>query len=1173
MQLKKIQLAGFKSFVDSTTLHMDAGVIGIVGPNGCGKSNVIDAVRWVMGEMSARSLRGDNMADVIFNGSTDRKPVGKASVELVFDNSDKTLDGPYGVYTDIAVKRQLSRDGRSDYSINGQTCRRRDITDIFLGTGLGSKSYSIIEQGMVTRIIEARPEDLRLFVEEASGISRYRERRRETELRIRHTRENLSRIEDIRTELDVQLRRLERQAKAAERYRQLKREGRSLEAQLYAVQWRQLSTSLDAEKEQESAIEERLAIRGRAVEDATGEIEEIRGRQRDTQQDVNKAQADFYQVESEVSNIRSRIQHARDGLESTRTEHERLTQSVQDAEQQLVQEQHRLKGHIEQIQLLEPDLAKIREQEQEYGGELLEAEQALTDWQVRWDDFAVRAGEPDRAKEGHSARILEIERHIEKLGTRRGRVEKEVRRIEAESKQIEIEFLLTEIESGEKDWQDCQSGLAQLDCTIATKRNELRAATAQVEDIREQLQQARVQLASLEELQATARNESSEEVRDLLEQHGFSSMPRLIDLLEVNPGWELAVDAVLGHRAGALTVTSLDEVTALAKEFVESGVAFRIGTSASFLYGTGGNSGTLASQVRSSRIDVRRLFGKVILANSVDEAMQRRGQLEPGACLVTQSGVVVDADGYRFYSSNDLTSGVLTRDLQIKKLATEIDGLEGQQQRRRQQVELIENALHEQDDSRTALRHELGELSVNRAELEKNLGRSESRITQAEARRRELDIELSELVESEAQDNALLTEAQQAHREAIDAIQAFEQQRPLLIDNRDRTQSQLEETRQKVASATEQRHGIELTAGKLTAARESASGNIERLNVSLQEMRERQLRLVDELARAEDPDSIFGPELTGLEQRRVNVEASLAEHRDKLEKLEQQHSEKEQQRAEIERSVASIREELEARRMARQEIVLRRENTEQRIRELGEPLEQVLENIDEELDEGIVSEHLDKVNKGLERIGAVNLVAIDEFKEQSERKETIDRQYEDLLEAIAQLEAAIAKIDKETKDRFQNTFNALNENFKSLFPLMFGGGAAELQLTDDDLLTTGVVVTAQPPGKRNTSIALLSGGEKTMTAVALLFSLFRLNPAPFCLLDEVDAPLDDANVERYCRLLRELAKHTQLIFITHNKITMETAEVLTGVTMGEPGVSRLVSVDIDQALSLAAAQQ
>ncbi len=1173
MQLKKIHLAGFKSFVDSTTLHMDAGVIGIVGPNGCGKSNVIDAVRWVMGEMSARSLRGENMADVIFNGSTNRKPVGKASVELVFDNSDKTLEGPYGVYTEIAVKRQLSRDGRSDYSINGQTCRRRDITDIFLGTGLGSKSYSIIEQGMVTRIVEARPEDLRLFVEEASGISRYRERRRETELRIRHTRENLSRIEDIRSELDVQLRRLERQAKAAERYRKLKREGRSLEAQLYAVQWRQLSASLDEEKTQEAAIEQRLKERTEAVEQAAEGIERIRQLQKDAQEKVSQAQADFYQVESEVSNIRSRIQHARDGLENTRTEHERLTQSVEDAENQLQNDSARLQAYVAQFEELEPNVETIKRDEQDLGGELLEAEQGLTDWQSRWDDFAVRAGEPDRAREGHGVRILELERHLEKLASRRARIENESRRLEAQSQQVEIGFLKTEVENGEKNWVSRERQLAQLDTTIIGKRNELREVVRRADEVREQLERKRARITSLTELQASARNEASEDVRAVMDQHGLSSLPRLIDLLEVNPGWERAVDAVLGYRASAITVTSLDDLTDLAGDLQDSGLSFRIGTSASFLYGTAGNFGTLASKVRSSRIDVRRLFGKVRLADSVAEAMAQRRQLPEGGSVVTASGVVVDADGIRFHSSSDLASGLLTRDKQIKKLEAELQRVERTEARFRKQAELTEAALHAHDDQRTALRLELGELSRVRAEHEKNLGRSESRITQVEDRRRQLDNELTELAESEAQDNEALKESRAAYRDAVAAVEQFELQRPVLLEDRDRMQNQLEEIRKKVAVSTEKRHAAELAVGKLTASRESTSNNIERLNKSLAEMRERQQRLVEELAKAEDPERVFGPELAALETRRGSVEGLLAEHRSGLEKLEQEHAEQETKRAEIERSTGSIREELEARRMARQEIVLRRENTEERIRELGEDVQQVLENIDEELDEEVVSEHLDKVNRGLERIGAVNLVAIDEFKEQSERKDSIDRQYEDLLEAIAQLESAIAKIDKETKDRFKNTFDALNDNFKALFPLMFGGGAAELQLTDDDLLTTGVVVTAQPPGKRNTSIALLSGGEKTMTAVALLFSLFRLNPAPFCLMDEVDAPLDDANVERYCRLLKELANHTQLIFITHNKITMETAQLLTGVTMGEPGVSRLVSVDIDQALTLAAAQQ
>jgi len=1184
MRLKKIQVSGFKSFVDTTTLKMSADIIGVVGPNGCGKSNVIDAIRWVMGEMSAKNLRGSNMADVIFNGSVNRKPVGKASVELVFDNSDQSVEGPYGVFSEISVKRTLSRDGGSEYFVNNTAARRRDITDIFLGTGLGPRSYSIIEQGMVSRIIEARPDELRSFVEEASGVSKYKERRRETETRMRQTRDNLDRVDDIRRELDAQLRRLERQSQAAQRYREYRAEERQVRSELMSIRWQALTDSLDRFNDEAETISKDLESKSDEITAAQERSVELRVEQSECQESVNQAQAKFYQIGSEISNVESRIEHARETLESNRNEQTRLNTTVSETRAQLEQDRTELNLILSKTSALRPEVERGQELADGQTRETEEAETQWGSWQREWELFNEQAAAPDRASEVQQTRIDEISRHVQKLMERRDRLDDERNRIDTDRRQVSIGFLRDEVATGLKEWEDAESRLLAIDTNTADVRTTVRDLGERLQSERVALSENVARLQSLEEVQQALRGDNNAELTAELESRGLAHAPRLGDVLDVEFGWERAVDAVLGRLEAAIVVDSIEsqmrpgETTSVWDEHASSSAS----TGESGLAGSGvalierGQTDprtpfhSLAARCRSSQIDTAELFAGVYAAPTMSEALAIRERLLTGQCVVTRDGVILERTYVRLGRDGDAAGGMLEREHEMETLRQTIAKAETEVSLKAAALERAESQLSSLDIDRAATSRSIAELSRMNAEREGQLGRQETRDSELENRFKEIATEIEDIDRQIADDQAQMTTARHAFSEANQQKSDSDARKVAMLAARETLVAALAAAREKTASALDAKHRLELDYGRMLASRESIEGGITRLEDSLGSMTERLTELDEAVATAEDPDSRFGPELERLALARTEAEEQLKSLREKSAEIDETLAQNEQRRQVLDREAGVLREKLQNRQVARQEIVVRRQTVQEQIEGLGTDPETVLANLPEEADEDTWEDRLDTLSRKIDRIGPVNLVAIEEFEEQTERKELLDTQSEDLYKALEMLEGVMDKIDQETRQRFMDTFDALNANFKDFFPKLFGGGSAELRLTDDDVLTAGVSVMAQPPGKRNTTIALLSGGEKAMTAVSLLFSLFRLNPAPFCLLDEVDAPLDDANVERYCTLLKGLADHTQLIFITHNKITMEIADALLGVTMGEPGVSRLVSVDVDEAMALAA---
>ncbi len=1166
MRLKKIKLSGFKSFVDPTTIPINGDLIGIVGPNGCGKSNVIDAVRWVMGESSAKHLRGDSMSDVIFSGSNTRKPVGKASVELIFDNSSGTAPGQYAAYAEISIQREVARDGQSDYFLNKTRCRRKDITDIFLGTGLGPRAYSIIEQGMVTRIIEAKPEDLRVFFEEAAGISKYKERRRETENRIKHTRENLARVQDIRKELETQLQRLQRQSRAAARYKELKQQERLLRAQLLSLRWQSLNERI-AEHDRRLAAEE-TALEGviaeqRAIE---AEIEKIRARQTEAGDHFNAVQAQFYSLSGEISSTEQAIQHARETQQQRLREQQQVNQSWQEADLHLRSDKERCAQLSQSLEALQPKLASLSAERAHTGEDLKRAESAMHEWQNSWDKFAELTAESAKTLAIQRERIRQLEQQGILLIERRTRLEEEAGAISQELNNENAEAFRRQVSERDKLYEAQASRLEQLEEQSRQTRARQEEAVSQLEELRGRGQQTEARLASLRELQAAALGKHDAGLNAWLQQRALDNAPRLAGLLSVEAGWEKAVERVLGTDLGAVCVANLEQwANDLAQLKQSELVVFDLAAPAGDK--PSAKRASLQDKIRAE-IDLSSLLSGVYIAEGFTEALAMRSQLAAHESIVTRSGMWLGKNWLGVTDEQGARAGILGREREIEALSTGLNELQAELRNKQEQLLEIQQRQQTLETEIAERRRQFSDYNRERAELHSKLGHKQARLAQLSARHEQIALDRTELkAQLEANEQELKT-AKDLVREAEGEAFAHEQQRLTLLQTRDALRGKLQRAREQAGSASEALHRVEVERQGMQTALDSTQQSIERLEGQLRHLLARRAELEELLADQESPEAELKQRLEAFLARRLQLEGQLAEARKATTDLEAALRTQSQARQQQEQKIQQSRELVEQERMARQELVVRRETLQDQIRESGYDPAQVLQEVAPDQSEESCQTALEQLLAKIERLGPINLVAIQEFEEQSQRKAFLDKQYEDLSQALNTLEEAIRKIDRETRTRFRDTFDKVNSGFQAFFPRLFGGGNAYLELVGEDLLDTGVAVMARPPGKRNSTIHLLSGGEKALTAVALLFAIFELNPAPFCLLDEVDAPLDDANVERYSETLKTMSARTQLIYITHNKISMEMAQVLLGVTMSEPGVSRLVAVDVDEAIEL-----
>ena len=1163
MRLEKIKLAGFKSFVDPTTVPFPSNLAGIVGPNGCGKSNVIDAVRWVMGESSAKMLRGESMADVIFNGSTSRKPVGQASIELLFDNSDGSAGGEYARFNQISVKRLVSRDGQSIYFLNSSRCRRRDIQDLFLGTGLGPRSYSIIEQGMISRFIEARPEELRLFLEEAAGISKYKERRRETENRIRHTRDNLARLDDLREEVAKQLQHLERQAATAEKYRTLKADERRLAAELTALRWRDLDREIETRDRALAEAENRVEAERATQRRLEAEIEEHRDAYTEASDQFNQVQGRYYAVGSEIARLEQAIQFATENRNRQEAELGRVRREHEDATALLERDRERLAELDAALELDLPRLEEARERQETAAEALATAEQALDDWQAQWDAVQRESAAPTEEAQTERGRINALEQRIAQDDQRAVRIEDELGRLDTAELGERIERLGERSEGLDERIAASADAQARTSEQLRELDEQRRALAGRLDAARTELQTSRGRQASLEALQDAALEAGGDALSAWIEAQNLQDADRLLDLIDVAPGWETAVEAALGDT---LTAICIDP-----DRFDDHGAA--ADCPGLTLLGAGDDAEPATGLL--AHVQCPRPLGALLAgydtAEDIAAALDRRSGIASHERIVCRDGRIVGRDWLRTPARGEGLAGSLARADELKKLQGAIDELEG----------VIDTLSAEHEglgERRTALETErdqaldqVGRLSRERAALDAELGAARSRRKHLEERREGLTAEREELAERRAEALDEIESARDRLHQALEAIDALATRREALERKRERLRATIAEARAAAAASSDEARRLELAVETRRASRDGITAALERADDQLATLEERRDALLESLEETTEPVADQRERLEEQLALRLDVERELTEARDTMERLDAAVREREQQRHRTEQAVAEATRNLDGQRMERQERLIRRQTQEEQLKAEGQRPEAVLANIDPGADAESWSAELDRVGNRIARLGNINLAAIDEFEEQSERMRYLDAQHADISRSLETLETAIRKIDRETRARFKETFDQVDTRVQQLFPRLFGGGSAYLELTGDDLLETGVTIMARPPGKRNSSIHLLSGGEKALTAVALVFAIFQLNPAPFCMLDEVDAPLDDANVGRFCELVRSMSDQIQFIFITHNKVTMEIADHLIGVTMHEPGCSRLVAVDVDEAARMAAA--
>ena len=1168
MRLRKIKLAGFKSFVDPTVLQVSDNLVGIVGPNGCGKSNIIDAVTWVMGESSAKHLRGDALTDVIFNGSGARQPVGQASVELIFDNSAGKLGGAYAGYAEISIRRQLNRDAISTYFLNGTRCRRKDIQGIFLGTGIGPRSYSIIEQGVISRLIEARPEELRMFLEEAAGISKFRERRRETENRIRHTRDNISRLTDILEELETQLEHLQRQARAAERFKALKQEERQLQAELLALEWKELSDNAEAKlktvRAHENRVEEGLA----ALRKVEAGIETQRESYSVANEALNNAQAGFYQSSSDISQMEQRIKHARERIEALGEEADMARQSEQKLLRQQADDARELQALVDKTVALAPRQDSARTATGDARQALSEAEQSWQRLQGEWDTLHDALAGVDKRLEVNTTRKELLQSNARALEQRRSNLHKELETLVPDDLQQQMTELSAAAGQSEDLLARRKQELSESSASLQAYRTTVSELSAQAQALRADYQDNERRIASLEALQREETLEDTETLARWLTEQGMSDAARLIDEIRVEEGWEAALEAVLGARLHDLRVADLHEAGTAAQSLPTGSAGFLLDKAGQINYSPKPWPRLIDKVASDAPLDA--ILNRVYLADDLEQAHTICNELDETESVVSRDGLWLNNYWVRVQRRADDAPGLLEREQELARLQNTRQEL-GKKISLGEDEITEKNKLIDKEDIRN------NKLLIQLNNQQEVVATSKSQLTELQTRHEQTLVRVAR-IEQELRD---LQQREQSEQAEIDSLQ------PLLAQDREDRQ-QLTAQQQRLAAARSEQnrtlaearshwqdigadsHALDLEMESARAKQASFEQSIKRSQEQLAALEQRLAELDEAKTAQYEPLQQLSAELDLRLAQKVGEETTLKAARETVQRQEQLLRDEEQARGEKELALQELRTGLEQARIRRQEVTVRVQTLEERLQATGDTAQALLGALDEQADKQQWQGRLSTVENRIQRLGAINLAAIEEYEQVSERKNYLDSQHRDLAAALETLENAIHKIDKETRARFKDTFERLNANLKENFPLLFGGGHAYLEMTDPDLLETGVAVMARPPGKKNSNIHLLSGGEKALTAVALVFSIFKLNPAPFCILDEVDAPLDDNNVGRFSEMVKTMAKDVQFIIITHNKITMEITRQLLGVTMQEAGVSRLVSVDIDEAVEMAA---
>lgn len=1132
----------------------------VVGPNGCGKSNIIDAVRWVLGESSAKNLRGEAMTDVIFNGSTSRKPVSRASIELVFDNTEGKIPGEYASYAEISVRRQVTREAQSTYYLNGTKCRRRDITDLFLGTGLGPRSYAIIEQGMISRLVEARPDDLRIFIEEAAGISKYKERRRETENRMRRTQDNLARLSDLREELGRQLDRLQRQAQAAERYQELREHSQRFETQLTAMRWQALD-------EQASQVQQLLDERETGLQaqihlqyQADARTEQLRDLHHERTESFNRVQAQFYLIGAEIARSEQGIQHARQRLQQLQDDLRDAERQREETENHLAQDRDQLAQLDEQDALLQEQLLLAEEQQELAQAQLLQAEEAWQQWQEQWQRASLDNQRPREE-------LQRVRLQLQQLCNSGQQLVQRIQRLTAEQDELQADLGNTDVLALQEEQALLQEQLQELQLQQEEQQEQLLRLQEQEQQLQQQLNaghsrvhQVQGQLSALQALQEQALQED-DGLQPWLQAQGLDTAPRLLEGLQVESGWELAVETVLAADVQALCV---DSWPADCSGLVEGNL--RLVKSGQPVMPV---QDSLLEKIRASRIDLSPWLASVRVVASLTEALQLLPQLSAQQSLITADGCWLGHDFFRLQRGGDQQQGLLQRAQLLEQLTAEQKELEHELAGQEQQHQTCIQQRSDLQQTSRQLREQEQREQADLAGLQSRLAAEQARSEQLQQRLEQGRVQLQELQEQQALEQEQQAELQLQQEEAEEAVQLSEASSEQLQQRQAGLRQQYEQSRGLAQQQQQRWQELSLQHGKLTTQREATAQALARLQQQIERTSQRHEQLALGLAEGESPIELLQAKLEEQLQQRLAVDDELRCERLALEELDNQLRQMDRQRHEASQQAEQIRADAEKLRLNWHTLRVQRDGLEEQLQQAGKDVQMELLGLPAGATADAWQIQLEQLGSQVQRLGAINLAAIDEYRQQSERKNFLDAQNDDLEEALATLENVIRKIDRETRQRFKDTFEQVNQGLQTLFPKVFGGGLAWLELTGEDLLDTGVAIMARPPGKKNSTIHLLSGGEKALTALALVFAIFQLNPAPFCMLDEVDAPLDDANVGRYARLVKEMSEHVQFIYITHNKIAMEMAEQMLGVTMQEPGCSRLVSVNLDEAVALA----
>ena len=1190
MRLSQIKLAGFKSFVDPTHIALPGQIVGVVGPNGCGKSNVIDALRWVLGESKASALRGETMQDVIFNGSSKRKPVSRASVELIFDNSLGKAAGQWSSYAEISIKRVLQRDGESSYHINNQHVRRKDITDIFLGTGLGPRAYAIIEQGMISRIIEAKPEELRVFLEEAAGVSKYRDRRRETELRIGDTRDNLLRVSDILQELDKQLVHLGEQAEVAKQYRALETQRdttqhlfwlvKKQEAEMQRARFAQTMEKTRTELEAETA----------RLRDIESQLETARSGHYQLSDALHVKQGELYTANAEIARLEQQIKHVAE-------QRSRMAQQIANTEKQIEQQKHQRQGiHslLEHWQRQQDGAAvKVAEAEQHAqleGANLPQAEEAARSAQERFNTLQREELQLQQQLQLADTQREHLQRAIQQLESRRLRLMLEKDNLPRPDggalQQAQQQLAGLEAERTEQ-----VEKLAQLQEQLPLADNERRNQRESLQQQERLLAQTEARLDALQQLQQHIDNDKN--LNAWLQQHQLEKLPRLWQAIRIENGWEDALEAVLRERLNAIAMPELADAAAWSDAPPAKLALFAVGRDSSRHgedVGIALHSQSTNPQAESRWLNpdlhplldyvqcqdeqikpaMRDWLTHVYAVVDMAQAYAQRAALPPGGWFVTPGGHLVGAHSVLFHAPDSQLHGVLARQREIERLEQELAEQNRHAESSRQQTaqaeqryQSIEAQIAPLRSAGNELQQRLHGLQMQILKLNQALERSAERTMQIE---REMQ-ELADLLGGEQRQQQGVNEQMAILREQIGAFHAQ-------VDEAQRHANQQDlAVREQRGRAQQAQHALQearFFAKTCTEKIADLQHNTRQITDALAQFEQNLIQLRAELAGGEDETA--KQQLQVALQTRQVTEQALADARNVLENATVNLQKLEQERLACEHRLNPLREKLGELTLKEQEARLHFEQWAEQLQGVDEQVLLPLLGPDNRQwgnnKPNALQNELNRLNADIEALGAVNLAALEELQTAAERKAYLDAQAKDLNEAMATLEEAIRRIDKESRELLMETYNQVNLHLAELFPVLFGGGEARLVLTGEEILDSGVQVMAQPPGKKNSTIHLMSGGEKALTAIALVFSLFRLNPAPFCLLDEVDAPLDDTNTERLCALIKKMSQHTQFVFISHNKITMELAQQLVGVTMQEKGVSNVVAVDIEEALRM-----